>query len=80
LVEPIEQVNVFTTYGQSNVSGRWTVSHFDGPVSPVPEAPVSVMFLAGMGVIAFIKSKKVTRLYKFRSRSFERLQIYFSQL
>jgi hypothetical protein len=58
LVEPIAQENVFTTYGQSNISGRWTVSQFDGPVSPVPETPVSVMFLAGMGVLAFIKSKK----------------------
>ncbi len=58
LVEPIAQVNVFTTYGQSNVSGRWTISQFDGPVSPVPEVPVSAMFLTGMGILAFIAAKK----------------------
>jgi hypothetical protein len=57
LVEPIEQVNVFTTYGVSNASGRWTISHFDGPVSPVPEAPVSMMFLTGVGILAYIAAK-----------------------
>lgn len=58
LVEPIAQENVFTTYGQSNVSGRWTISQFEGPVSPVPEVPVGAMFLTGMGILALITHQK----------------------
>jgi hypothetical protein len=59
LVEPIAQENVCTSYGQSNASGRWTLSAFDGPVSPVPEMPVNGMLLIGIGMLAyFVQQKK----------------------
>lgn len=58
LVEPIKQENVFVTYGQSHVVGKWTVSEFDSPVSPVPEVPASTMFLTGMGILAYLAHKK----------------------
>jgi hypothetical protein len=61
LVEPIAQENVFTTYGQSDVAGKWTISQFDGPVSPVPEAPASMMFLTGLGVLAYLVQQKKSK-------------------
>jgi hypothetical protein len=57
-VEPIKQENVFTTYGQSDVAGKWTIAQFDGPVSPVPEIPVSTMFLTGIGLLAYLANQK----------------------
>lgn len=58
LVEPIKQENVFTTYGQSHMVGKWTVSQYDSPVSPVPELPASTMFLAGVSLLAFLAHHK----------------------
>lgn len=61
VVEPIAQEDIFTTYGQSNTVGKWTMTQIEGPVSAVPELPESVMLLSGIGIVGYLAGRKKSK-------------------
>lgn len=53
----LSTTNYFNVYAESTALGQWQLSEIAGPISPVPEAPLSTMFLSGLGMLAYLRNR-----------------------
>jgi|GEM_PF-5476027 len=53
----LSTTNYFSSSGSTNTLGQWQLSEIAGPISPVPEAPLSTMFLSGLGMLAYLRNR-----------------------